>query len=291
MPDNVSYDYDSMYGFLLEELRKGTADNVADRMVKAAYGLTDNQATELRSEFASRYKEEIQEVRQKRDSVVRQIAETDTKRKKLASRRNKAIIVSIAVLIVLTYLSLPVFISQAKYQPLAKNLPLIIQPQKLIPMAANQIVYEITKPTPGPCLLFTAEVCKDGKAIQSPNGLAVAFYIPSGATIFAPTDGKFWAYKDGSIFLSANYNGKLSLPVATFTGTNGSSYQLAVLGKWDFLLAPPEQGNHTYKKGEAIATLTMVDGYLVGVTGLPNNEYNFVVNGKSASYMSPFLEK
>ncbi|MDE1854537.1 MAG: hypothetical protein KGI38_12435, partial [Thaumarchaeota archaeon] len=109
-----------------------------------------------------------------------------------------------------------------------------------------------------------------------------------GATIFAPTDGKFWTLKDGSIFLSANATGGKSTPVATFTGTDGNSYQLAVLGEWNFTLTPPEQGNHVYKRGEAFAT-TKTSGYLDGVRNLPNNQYNFIVTGKSSSYMTPFL--
>ncbi|MDE1854536.1 MAG: hypothetical protein KGI38_12430 [Thaumarchaeota archaeon] len=146
---------------------------------------------------------------------------------------------------------------------------------------------------PGPCLLFTEKVCKNGKAIASPNGLAVAFYVPPGATIFAPTDGKFWTLKDGSIFLSANNSDGLPLPTATFVGSNGSTYQLALLGKWNFTLTPPEQGNHAYKQGEAVGTVTPADGYIMEKGLPPGYDFNITnITGKeNTGYMSPFLNK
>ncbi|MDE1854606.1 MAG: hypothetical protein KGI38_12790 [Thaumarchaeota archaeon] len=169
------------------------------------------------------------------------------------------------------------------------------------PAASSEMPAVVTTPTsstgnangPGPCLLFTAEVCQGAKAIVSPNGLAVAFHIPSGATLFAPTTGGFaWVYKDGSVTLSANTDNNLPFPETGFSGSNGSYYTLQLLGTWNFALAPPEQGNHTYKQGEALAVLTPADGYIVTSDGsLPANTYNFIIVGKSSAYMTPFLEK
>ncbi len=286
----TEHDYDSMYGFLLEELKKGTPDNVADRMVKVAYNLDNSQVSELRTEFKHKYGDDIQRIGSEKETETRRATETKEKRKNSSKRKQKILVISIASLIVLAYLSLPLFVSATKYQPLTKNLPLLIKPNKLIPEAVNQAVYEVTKPTPGPCLLFTEEVCKEANMIANPSGTAVAFRLPSsGATIFAPTTGKFWTLKDGSIFLSANNSNGSPLPTATFVGSNGNSYWFSLLGKWNFVLAPPEQGNHTYKQGEIVGTVTPTNGYIVS-KDLPQG-YNFIVTGKSSSYMGSFLSK
>ncbi len=242
-------------------------------------------------EFEHKYSDEIKEAGLKKATETKQINKVTETRNNTRNRRTRIIFVSAGILIVLIYLFLPVFISLTKYEPLTKNLPLITQPRKLISDAADRAVYEVTKPVPGPCLLFTASVCGNAKAF-SPNSLAVAFRIPSGTTLFAPTDGKFaLVYKNGSVFLSANSDNSLPFPGTDFKGSNGSYYSMRLLGKWNFVLSPPEQGNHTYKKGEALATLMTADGYIAASDGLPANEYNFVVIGKSSAYMTPFLEK
>ncbi len=288
----TEHDYDSMYGFLLEELKKGTPDNVADRMVKVAYNLDNSQVSELRTEFKHKYGDDIQRIGSEKETETRRATETKEKRKNSSKRKQKILVISVASLIVLAYLFLPLFVSATKYQPLTKNLPLLTQPDKLIPEAVNQIFYQITKPTPGPCLLFTEEVCKEANMIANPSGTAVAFRLPSsGAAIFAPTTGKFSeTYSNGAVFLSANTDNKLPFPSTDFTGSNGNSYQLMILGKWEFALDPPAQGTHVYKQGEILGVLTPADGYIVA-NGLPANQYNFAVYSKSSSYMSSFLSK